>query len=36
MAEYADALIAFPGGMGTQNIINYMCKLQKPVHIVVL
>lgn len=33
MAEYADALIAFPGGKGTKNIIEQMQKLKKDVYI---
>lgn len=32
MAEYADALIAFPGGKGTANIVEQMRKLGKPVY----
>lgn len=35
MAEYADALIAFPGGKGTQDMINAMRKLKKPICFVV-
>lgn len=32
MARYADALIAFPGGKGTANIIRQMEKQKKPVY----
>jgi len=32
MAEYADALIAFRGGSGTENMIEQMQKLGKPVY----
>jgi predicted Rossmann-fold nucleotide-binding protein len=32
MAKYADALIAFPGGKGTKNMIKTMMGLKKPVY----
>jgi hypothetical protein len=32
MAEYADILIAFPGGRGTANMISQMKLLNKPIY----
>lgn len=32
MADYADVLIALPGGKGTRNMINEMRKRNKPVY----
>lgn len=34
MANYADALIALPGGKGTRNMINLMKQAEKPIYIV--
>lgn len=33
MAEYSDALIAFPGGEGTSNMILQMRNLNKPIYL---
>ena len=34
MAEFAEGLIAFPGGPGTTNMIANMKRLKKPIYIV--